>query len=408
MSRQKIVRLTIRLGVILVIAFAGVEFLMIVTDPFLFKGRFESDPDMGVRLRSYYPNGVGRFGFGDDGTLTNRFGFNDQDYPLEKAPGTFRIVVVGDSFGWAGGVEGNYTALLEKMFATRDGAHRIEVINTGYPGTHTGEQLTMLKKFALQYNPDLVVLGFYAGNDFFEADPNRKRLVINKYFYDIDRHREVRLFGYPIIFRSRIWLFLKGNYEAKKNAESVRREADARALASGQPAGQPLATGTLPQETFYEVHRLLLQFNDKRTPAARFSANIKYIFDSINSMNELLKSRGIKFAVAIYPDEIQVNEDQFNSVLQRFNLNKDSYDLDRAQNLLRPFLTAQGIPYIDFLDRFRIEGKQRDLYLFHNTHWNGNGNQLAAQMLFEYLTQQAGAFNLPVSKPGSDQTSTSK
>jgi hypothetical protein len=27
-----------------------------------------------------------------------------------------------------------------------DGAHKVAVINTGYPGTHTGEQLAMLKK----------------------------------------------------------------------------------------------------------------------------------------------------------------------------------------------------------------------------------------------------------------------
>src|SRR4051794_36177970 len=102
MSRRKIPRIIIKTAVVLVVAFVLLECLMAVTDPFLFKGMFENDPDVGVRVRSYYPNGKGRLGDGNDGTLTNLFGFNDRDYPLEKTPGTFRIVVVGDSYGWAG------------------------------------------------------------------------------------------------------------------------------------------------------------------------------------------------------------------------------------------------------------------------------------------------------------------
>lgn len=56
---------------------------------------------------THIPNGFGRFGHGDDGTLTNTFGFNDRDYPLGKTPGVFRSVVVGDSFSWASGLDGN-------------------------------------------------------------------------------------------------------------------------------------------------------------------------------------------------------------------------------------------------------------------------------------------------------------
>lgn len=119
--------------------------------------------------------------------------------------------MVGDSFGWAGGLEGNYTALLETMFERRDGSHKIDVINTGYPGTHTGEQLVVLKKYGLQYNPDLVILAFFAGNDFFEADPNRKRIVVNGCLVDIDKRHEHRFLGYPVITRSRALVFLKQN-----------------------------------------------------------------------------------------------------------------------------------------------------------------------------------------------------
>jgi len=72
--------------VVLIISFLCVEVLMIVLDPYLFKDRFEYDPDLGFRSRAYFRSAPGIMGEGDDGTITNRFGFNDRDYPLAKAP----------------------------------------------------------------------------------------------------------------------------------------------------------------------------------------------------------------------------------------------------------------------------------------------------------------------------------
>ena len=213
-----------------------VELLMIVLDPYLFKDRFEYDPDLGFRARAYFLTKPGTMGDGDDGTLSNRFGFNDRDYPLTKEPGNFRILVVGDSYGWAGGLKANYTAILENLFEARDGSHKIDVVNTGYPGTHTGEQLLMLKKYGLQYDPDLVILGFFAGNDFTEADPNRKRIIVNGCQLDIDKRYEHRLFGYPIITRSRLLLFLTQKYEIYSIAREAKKEAREWAEANG-PTG---------------------------------------------------------------------------------------------------------------------------------------------------------------------------
>ena len=382
-------KLALRIGIILIVSLAGVEFLLIVLDPYLFKDRFEYDPDLGFRARAYFPNGFGLYGKGDDGTLTNQFGFNDRDYSLQKTPGTFRIVVVGDSFGWVGGREGNYTALLERKFESHDGAHKIDVINTGYASTHTAEQLIMLRKFGLQYNPDLVILGFFAGNDFLDADPYRKRIVLNKYFLDIDRRNEHRWLGYPMVAQSRAWLFLRNKFEFDSSDEVAKREGEQWAAATGQP----LPFQNLPAETYYRTQRAKLEFFNQRTSAERFGANTRYIFQAIDEMSEMLKRRGIKLVVAIYPDELQVNPAQFEALLEKFQLTKADYDLDLAQKLLKTFLESKQIAYLDMLDRFRVEARQRELYLFRNTHWNDAGNQLAADTLFQYLLKQPYDFN---------------
>ncbi len=367
----KTAKFAIKIGLIIAVSLVCVEILMIVFDPYLFKGTFEYDPDLGFRVRAYIP--------GPTGPVTNQFGFNDRDYPLQKTPGVFRIVVAGDSFSWAGGREGNYTALLETMFERRDGSHKIDIVNTGYPGTHTGEELAMLKKYGLQYNPDLVVLGFFVGNDFVDADPDRKRIVVNGAYVDISKSREHKFLGYPIIPQSRLLLFLEQKYRVY--AETKRAATEAR--------GQPEQPGTFSEETYLSIERSRLEFfNSSPASLKQWQANIDYIFQSISEMDALLKSRNVKFVVAIYPDEFQVNGTVLKTIFEKYKLKPEDYDLNLAQNLLKSFLQSKEIPFIDFLDRFRAEGKQRELYSLRDTHWNGAGNQLAADILFEDLAKR--------------------
>lgn len=363
-----------------------VEVLMIVLEPYLFKGLYQYDQDLGFRIRPY-ANG------------NNQFGFNDRDYPLEKEPGTFRMVVVSDSFNWAGGKTGNYTALLEEKFAQYYGKPQVDVINTGYPGTHTGEQLEMLKKYGLQYNPDLVVLGFFVGNDFLDADPNRKRIIVNDIYIDIDRKNEVVWFGYPIIGKSRLLLFIQQKYKVFQEAAKSQQALHSSPLlvASSEIESTPplienpetlteQSPGILSLETFLEVEKYRLEFCEiDDLEEGKWDKNIEYILQSISEMNNILKERDIQFIVAIYPDEFQVNEKLLNQVMNRFDFDPKDYEVNCMQNILKKHLEANNIPYIDMLERFKTEQKKQKLYLLQEPHWNSAGNQLAAEILFNRL-----------------------
>ena len=370
MSVKKIAKFLIKITCSIIFILISVELVMIVFEPYLFKGFLQYDPDLGFRMRPHFPS--------FDGTLTNDFGFNDRDYALQKTPGTFRIVVVGDSFGWAGGRDGNYTALLERMFERRDGAHLVDVINTGYPMTHTGEELAMLKKYGLQYNPDLVVLGFVE-NDFLEADPDRKRIVVNGLYVDISKRHEHIVLGYPIIPQSRLLLFIQQKYKIYQESKKVEKEAQ----------GPQKPQATFAEDTYLQLVFAKMQFcNTSASRAKNLDGNVDLIFQSISEMDALLKSRNAKLVVAIYPDEFQVNDSLRKAVFDKFKLRPEDYDLNLAQNLLKTFLESKGIPYLDLSDRFRAEGQKRDLYQLRDTHWNSAGNQLAADMLFDYLDKR--------------------
>jgi SGNH hydrolase-like domain, acetyltransferase AlgX len=378
MLTKKISQFSLRIFLWLILPLICVEILMIVLEPYLFKGLYEYDPDLGFRVRAYYPI--------DQGTITNRFGFNDDDYPLQKTPGIYRILVVGDSFGWAGGREGNYTAMLERQLDNHYGYHRIDIINAGYPMTQTAEQLVMLKKYGLQYHPDLVILGFFVGNDFIDGNPNRKRIVVNDLYIDIDRRREHIILGYPIVFQSRLLLYVKQKYkiftELRKAASEPRQQ-----LSQEQP-------GTFAEATFLDLERAELEFfNINSSRKGRFQKNINYILQSIAEMDALLKSQNIKFIVAIYPDVFQINKTLLKGIVERFRLRIEDYDLDLAQNILKSFLQSKDISYIDFTDRFRSEGQEKDLYILRDSHWNRSGNQLAADILFETLVKRLDNVN---------------
>jgi lysophospholipase L1-like esterase len=134
--------------------------------------RSKSDlPDVPYRLR---PGGVGthRFGSDPDGyfdagaKLTyriNSLGFRGPETTLEKPPGVFRIVGIGDSFTFGIGVRSRDTFLgvLQRRLDAAFGGGAYEVLNLGASGYDTAAEVSLLEHFGLQLEPDVVVLVFF-------------------------------------------------------------------------------------------------------------------------------------------------------------------------------------------------------------------------------------------------------
>lgn len=96
----------------------------------------------------------------------NKQGFRDhRDFYYKKDKDILRVIILGDSHtqGFEVRQDRTYSAVIEK-FLNKKGI-KTEVINTGLSGFGTAEQAILLENEAMKYNPDMVVLGFYA-NDF--------------------------------------------------------------------------------------------------------------------------------------------------------------------------------------------------------------------------------------------------
>lgn len=99
----------------------------------------------------------------------NRHGFRDRDHDLAKAPPTFRVAVLGDSFTEALQVdrEATFAARLETELRScpQLEGRAVEALNFGVSGYGTAQALLTLRHHAARFAPDVVLLAFFTGND---------------------------------------------------------------------------------------------------------------------------------------------------------------------------------------------------------------------------------------------------
>lgn len=335
------------------------------------------------------------------GGVTNALGFNDVDYPFERRPGTYRIVVIGDSFGWAGGVAGNYTNLLEERFARTWGEGVVEVVNTGFGGTHTGEQLAILRELGMRYHPDLVVLSFFTGNDVFDASSTRRRIIVGSSLVDVDTSdgREWTLFGQPLVLQSRLWLALRDAWKIRRNLRAVERERAAEGAARLRP-GYVVARDDgrkdadpggevglrLLGEQYVRYERGLLDVA-KRERNPRWAAREALAFANVRAMADYVGREGADFLVYALPAAFHVDPTLQRSIEERFDLDLErDYDLAEPMRSLGAMCAEHGIPFVDPTGAFRRAAAEgAALYQRNDPHFSLEGNRVAARALYDAL-----------------------
>jgi len=92
----------------------------------------------------------------------NSHGFRDREFDISKAPGTFRIVCVGDSWTFGANVD-QAEAYPQRLLALLREAHPdagFEVLNLGTMAYSSRQGLELMRLRVLDLSPDLVLIGF--------------------------------------------------------------------------------------------------------------------------------------------------------------------------------------------------------------------------------------------------------
>lgn len=89
---------------------------------------------------------------------TNALGMRGAGASAEKAPGVYRVLVVGDSFAFGYGVEDWETFPARLQAELEERGLRVEVLNAGVPGWSTDGYFVYLREHGFALEPDLVLV----------------------------------------------------------------------------------------------------------------------------------------------------------------------------------------------------------------------------------------------------------
>jgi hypothetical protein len=106
---------------------------------------------------------------------------------------------------------------------------------------------------------------------------------------------------------------------------------------------------------------------------------------------------GAKYVMVIHPDQVQVDAALFRELCEMGGVSSDMFETDLPQRFLLDYCRARNIPCIDLLPAFRERSRRTRLYSFGDTHYNEEGNRLAAEEIFRFLTDRG---LVPIRKPG--------
>jgi lysophospholipase L1-like esterase len=117
----------------------------------------------------------------------NSDGLRGQEIVKPKPKDTLRIALLGDSFTIAVQVplEQTYGKVMERELNRNCqalGGRKVEVLNFGVNGYGTAQQLLTLREKVWQLEPDMVMLGYFIGNDVTENHRKLENILLRPFF----------------------------------------------------------------------------------------------------------------------------------------------------------------------------------------------------------------------------------
>jgi hypothetical protein len=287
---------------------------------------------------------------------TNSYGYPSREFLRERRTGITRVVLLGDSFA-VGSVrqDVNFASALERL------RPKLEIYNFGVSAIGPRDYRVILETEAMAFDPDIVLVALFVGNDLPDT-PVQAGLAL-------DNHALGR-------FSQRSWQLLKESYRLR--------------LAPRPPplTLRQLSTPASPEKGFTLSHERYVEVELERFAMSRLSLRAanetswKNALSELRLMRDQSRRRGVTFAVAIIPDEFQVNPDLREELLTIGSIPREDVDVGLPQRYLLDFCRREDIPCLDLLPI--LEGR-RDAYLPQDTHWNETGNLLAAKALAVWL-----------------------
>ncbi|MFH1419530.1 MAG: hypothetical protein ABII12_14740 [Planctomycetota bacterium] len=297
----------------------------------------------------------------------NSQGYRGEEFDVAKS-GRFRILAIGDSFtfGYTGPAAESYPSLLQQNLGNALDDDSIEVINAGFAAGYFPDTYYLyLKERGLKLAPDLILIGFFIGNDIDWGEKGASTKWVR-----IDDK------GLPLQIESEIAHVENGCWVARTRAPRYRIP-----FVRNSHVAQACVAGV----KFFFRPRLSSYFNlyiYRKNYLDRTNKAVQLVQSMFVAMSDLAKTRQIPLVVVMIPTREQVYPSEYP--FDEYPC-EEGYDLEKPQTIFARFFDEQGIAYLDLLPRLREEPADQSLYYEKDMHWNRKGNEVASKAIAEHL-----------------------
>jgi len=262
--------------------------------------------------------------------------------PLAK--NSVRILCLGDSFTWGWGTNDNeaYPAVMEGFLQKRYPLLDVQVLNAGVAAYGTDEELEFLKKQGEHLKPNLVIVQFFAGNDFDDniLPANRSYEIRDGMLYQINNAEEGK---------KPVWLSIVNWLKQKSHLFHL-----------------------VSERIGYLAMRAGLLTELERSSSKYFTeADGERATDLLVKIANVAGQLGAKTLFVFVPDKPQI-------------LSRPIEPL-RAATTVQAAAEITNAPWIDLTPELVKRIDNEDVYFAQDAHWTPKGHEWVAQVLTEQI-----------------------
>ena len=325
--------------------------------------------------------------------IHNSEGFRDVNHDRRNTQNKFRIFTLGDSFTWGHGVENDqiYMKVLEEYDPV------IETINMGGPSGDPQGELKVYTSRGLHYEHDVVMVGFFIGNDI-EAYYPKEENSPPQWGYDSNGD-----------------FVLIGKMKSPEEVDAIRKRSEERysptkrrnfkssisywfvrnfQLCTFVGNYRDYYSDVLKGSLLYTKILKLFGINNKRAHGFLdfcmendpddVKHGRKLLAGVLETMKGYVASAGARLYVLFIPQYVQTSQSIYERSVRKYGHDPAKYDIEKPNRELAKLCRKIGIDYLDLLPVMKEETSMGNvLYYPRDGHWNVEGHRIAAREIYK-------------------------
>ena len=280
-----------------------------------------------------------------------------------------------------------FTTRLAKQLNEGELDKTVEVINAGIVGYGTTNELAYFEHEGHKYEPDIVLLMFFAGNDVLDNVMPAHHKIENGELVPIEFSYDPNIGTPPWAQDGTTFRQIRNYLYTHSRLYSVVLELMTFSLLQQSPQLLDL----LQSWGFIEATRPVMNMGNiysfLQPPDEAWQMTEALIME----LDRQIQAQGGQLVVTIIPDETEVDVQKWQNLVQTYpDLFDGSTTENKPTDRLAQFLAQQAVPHIQLRSTFEEyqQKNEEPLYYPYDGHWKPSAHLLATQAIYTYLVDE--------------------